>query len=75
MNLPPEIGERAINEVMEAHPEIGEILSRHEIGCVSCGVGICLVKDVVSIHALGDAAEAAIEHEILTYLETRAIAC
>lgn len=70
MNLPTEIGESAINKVMEVHPEIGDILSRHEIGCVTCGVGICLVKDVVSIHALGDEAEAQIEQEILAYLET-----
>lgn len=68
MNLPTEIGESAINKVMEEHPEIGEILSRHEIGCVTCGVGICLVKDVVSIHALGDEIEAQIEQEILAYL-------
>ena len=68
MNLPAEIGEEAINKVMEQHPTIGEILSRHEIGCVTCGVGICLVKDVVSIHALGDEVEAQIEREILEYL-------
>ena len=37
---------------------------------ITCGVGICLVKDVVSIHALGDEVEAKIEHEINAYLET-----
>jgi len=74
MNLPAEIGEEAINKVMEAHPKIGEILSRHEIGCVTCGVGICLVKDVVGIHALGEEVEAQIEHEILDYLKTCAAA-
>ena len=70
MNLPAAIGESGINTVIEEHPKIGEIFSRHEIGCVTCGVGICLVKDVVSIHALGDAAEEQIEREILEYLET-----
>ena len=70
MNLPSEIGEEAINTVMENHPVIGEILARHEIGCVTCSVGICLVKDVVSIHALGDEAEAQVEQEINTYLKT-----
>jgi hypothetical protein len=68
MKLPIEIGEQAINTVMEQHPKIGEILQKYEIGCVTCGVGICLVKDVVSIHALGDEAEAKIEQEILAYL-------
>jgi hypothetical protein len=68
MNLPSEIGEEAINKVMEKHPAIGEILARHEIGCTTCSVGICLVKDVVSIHALGDEVELQIEKEILEYL-------
>ncbi len=70
MNLPEEIGEEAINKVIEQHPAIGEILARHEIGCVTCSVGICLVKDVVSIHALGDEAEAQVEQEINTYLKS-----
>jgi hypothetical protein len=71
MNLPAEIGEQAINKVIETHPKIGEILDHYEIGCVTCGVGICLVKDVVSIHALGDEVEAKIEQEILAYLENK----
>ncbi len=68
MNLPQEIGEAAINVTIEKHPRIGEILKKYEIGCVTCGVGICLVKDVVSIHALGDEIEAQIEQEIIAYL-------
>ena len=51
-----------------AHPVIGEILQRYEIGCVTCGVGICLLKDVVAIHALGAEAEQKIEDEINAYL-------
>ncbi len=69
MHLPKEIGEAAINVTIEKHPRIGEILQKYEIGCVTCGVGICLVKDVVSIHALGDEVEAKIEQEIIDYLE------
>jgi len=68
MKLPIEIGEQAINKVLEQHPRIGEILQKYDIGCVDCGVGICLVKDVVSIHALGDEAELKIEEEIVAYL-------
>jgi hypothetical protein len=73
MNLPNIIGEQAINKVIEEHPVIGEILEKYEIGCVTCGVGICLVKDVVSIHALGDEIEARIEKEITDYLSTQNI--
>jgi hypothetical protein len=71
MNLPHAIGEQAINKVIEEHPVIGEILEKYDIGCVTCGVGICLVKDVVSIHALGDEIEARIEKEITDYLNTQ----
>ncbi|MGK2906616.1 MAG: hypothetical protein ACSLFH_09760 [Desulfuromonadales bacterium] len=73
MNLPNSIGEQAISKVIEEHPVIGEILEKYEIGCVTCGVGICLVKDVVSIHALGDEIEARIEQAITDYLNTQNI--
>lgn len=73
MNIPQGIGDQAINKVIEEHPTIGEILEKHDIGCTTCGVGICLVKDVVSIHALGDEAEAQIEREITDYLSTQNI--
>ncbi|HKL49300.1 MAG TPA: hypothetical protein VJ882_06560 [Desulfuromonadales bacterium] len=69
MNLKGDLGNKPINEVLEAHPRIGEILENVDIGCVTCGVGICLLKDVVSIHALGDEAEQQIEKEINEYLE------
>lgn len=71
MNLPGGIGDQPINTTIETHPAIGEILAQYEIGCVTCGVGICLVKDVVSIHALGEETEAKIEQEITRYLTSK----
>lgn len=68
MKLPEGIGDQPINKTIEQHPFIGELLGKHDIGCVTCGVGICLVNDVVSIHALGDEVEAQIEQQILGYL-------
>lgn len=68
MQLNNNIGDQAIQDVMKQYPAIGEILNRYEIGCVSCSVGICLVKDVVSIHALGEEIEQQIEAEINAYL-------
>ena len=70
MHLANDIGSRAINQVMAEHPAIGRILQKYDIGCVTCGVGICLVKDVVAIHALGSDIEAQIEQEINAYLNT-----
>lgn len=65
------LGEKAIQDVMVSYPEIGEILNRFEIGCVTCKVGICLLKDVVSIHGLSKEDEAKIEQEINTYLMSK----
>ena len=62
------IGDKAIQDVITEHPHIGAILNRFEIGCVTCKVGICLLKDVVSIHGLSKEDEARIETEINTYL-------
>jgi len=73
MNLSGGIGEQPINKTIEEHPYIGEVLEKYEIGCVSCGVGICLVKDVVSIHALGAEIEASIEQEINAYLNDKGV--
>ena len=67
------IGDKAIQDVITKHPEIGEILNRFEIGCVSCKVGICLLKDVVSIHGLSKEDEARIEQEINQHLTSKGV--
>ncbi|QWV94631.1 hypothetical protein KP004_05460 [Geomonas oryzisoli] len=66
------LGDTAIQNVIASNPEIGEILNRYEIGCVTCKVGICLLKDVVSIHGLSQEQEAAVEKEINDYLDAKA---
>lgn len=68
MKLHQEIGDQAIQDVLKVHPYIGTILEKFDIGCVTCSVGICLLKDVVAIHALGEQVEAQIEQEINDYL-------
>ena len=68
MKFKNNLGDRAIQDVMQTYPEIGEILGRFEIGCVTCKVGICLLKDVVSIHGLSKDDEAKIEREINDHL-------
>jgi hypothetical protein len=71
MNLKENLGTAQIKDVIETHPRIGEILNKYEIGCVTCGVGICLLKDVVAIHALGAEIEQKIEEEINDYLDNQ----
>lgn len=71
MEFKNDLGNKAIQDVIGAYPEIGGILNSFEIGCVTCKVGICLLKDVVSIHGLSKEDEARIEAEINAYLEKR----
>ncbi len=68
MEFKSDLGSKAIQDVIADYPGIGEILSRYDIGCVTCKVGICLLKDVVSIHGLSKEDEAKIETEINEYL-------
>lgn len=68
MNIPPETGNRAIRDVIKDHPEIGRILAAHDITCVECQVGICLLKDVLNIHGTNPEEAAAIEKEINGHL-------
>jgi hypothetical protein len=71
MEFKNSLGEMAIQDVIKTYPEIGEILNRYDIGCVTCKVGICLLKDVVSIHGLSKEDEAKIEEDINTYLSKK----
>ncbi|CAH2031490.1 hypothetical protein [Trichlorobacter ammonificans] len=71
MHLINGLGEWAIQDVLKKHPGVGPILEQAGIGCVTCSVGICLLKDVVSIHALPAEEEARLEREINDHLAGR----
>ena len=64
MEFKNRLGDKAIQDVLQTYPEVGDILSRYDIGCITCKVGICLLKDVVSIHGLSAEDETKIEQEI-----------
>lgn len=70
MELINDIGSKNIKEAIEEYPGIGEILDKFEIGCIKCTVGTCLLKDVVTVHFLGDETEAQIEKDLNTYLKS-----
>lgn len=40
----------AIKTVITEFPRVGTILNDYGIGCVSCSVGTCLMKDIIEIH-------------------------
>jgi len=43
---------QSIKEVIKEFPPVEKILDEYGIGCGPCAVGLCLLKDIVSIHNL-----------------------
>ena len=58
-----------IRDVIDRYPEVGTILDEYGVGCVTCGVGTCPVKDIISIHHLPPADEQAVMSRIATVIE------
>jgi len=44
--------DRGIKEVIDRFPRVGRVLDEYQVGCTTCGVGTCKLKDVVRIHNL-----------------------
>lgn len=47
--------ERNIKELMDQHPALGGVLEAAGIGCTTCSLGTCRVKDILEIHNLDTA--------------------
>lgn len=47
-----------IKAVISEFPKVGAVLQAYDIGCVTCGVGTCLLKDIIEIHNVSKAVEA-----------------
>ncbi|MEE9459576.1 MAG: hypothetical protein V3V84_07435 [Candidatus Bathyarchaeia archaeon] len=43
---------KGINEVIKEYPTVKRILEEYDIGCTTCSIGTCLLKDIVKIHNL-----------------------
>jgi hemerythrin-like domain-containing protein len=43
---------RDIKGLIDEFPEVGTILETFQVGCTTCQVGTCLLKDIVDIHPL-----------------------
>ena len=67
MKLPEEIAPLSITAVLEAHPQIGTILQKHNIDCVTCGSSSCRFKNVIASHAYDPKVAKQITAEIEAY--------
>lgn len=43
---------KGVKSVTTEFPQVGNILDEYGIGCVTCSVGTCMLKDVIEIHNL-----------------------
>ncbi len=43
---------KSVKSVISTFPEVGALLVRFGIGCVTCSMGTCLFKDIIDIHHL-----------------------
>lgn len=55
---------KGIKEIIAKFPKVVGILDEYHIGCAPCGVGSCLLKDIVEIHNLPSAEEAELMYKI-----------
>lgn len=53
-----------IKEIIAQYAETGKILDRYNIGCTTCSVGSCLLKDIIEIHNLSPEVESELVYEI-----------
>lgn len=49
---------KGIKELITEFPEVEKILNDYNIGCGTCGEGLCLLKDIVEIHYMEEELEA-----------------
>ena len=47
--------EQPIKDLIQKHPSLGTLLSEAGIGCTTCSLGTCKVKDILEIHNLDSA--------------------
>jgi len=52
---------RNIKEIIKEYPQCADLLTEFGIGCVTCSVGTCLLKDIIDIHNLSEEQE----HELM----------
>ncbi len=68
MDLSEEFAQKTISKMLEEHPQIGEILKKYNIDCVSCGSSSCLFKNVIATHTYNPKTALQLKNEINEYL-------
>ena len=69
MKLPERFTHLTIRDMLAEHPQIGEILKRHQIDCGACDSTSCLFKNVIATHTYDPRRARQVEQEINAYLD------
>ena len=59
---------KGVKEVITEFPEIERILGEYQIGCGTCGEGLCLLKDIVEIHDVDEDLETELMERIASII-------
>lgn len=43
-----------IKELLSRFPKVGEVLQEYQVGCVTCNVGSCLLRDIIDVHDVSE---------------------
>jgi hemerythrin-like domain-containing protein len=65
----PTLLDRNIKDLIDRHPAVGEVLARFGIACTTCQLGNCRLRDIVELHALAEADEAALHTAIAAIVQ------
>jgi len=60
---------RGVKEIIDAYPEVADILNEYSIGCGACEVGTCLFKDIVSLHPISEDQEAELMQRVAAVIK------
>lgn len=63
---------KGVKEVIKEFPQVGTLLNDYGIGCVTCSVGTCLLKDIITVHGLSKAQEKIIMAKIYKIIDPAA---
>jgi len=68
MELPEKFAQISVSQILSEHPQIGTMLEKHQVDCVTCASSSCLLKNIIGQHIYDPKRAIQLEQEINDYL-------